>query len=106
MRYKYQKRTKKVRPIRFEKKNAIWLLVFMLFSLQVFFAVQTSSAGADISNIEEEVGRLQKENEELSIKLISSTSLTKLSQESEKLGFKKYENTLYLQKIDSFAKAN
>lgn len=90
---------------RFRKRNLLWFAVFVLFSMHVFWAVQISSTGADISYIEDEISNLEKENEEISIRLVNSTSLTKLSQLSEEMGFGKIENTLYLQQIDSFAKA-
>jgi hypothetical protein len=105
MRIKYKKNKNHINIIKINKNNLVWILVFILFSLHVFFAVQSSSTGVDISYIEDEISELEKENEEISIKLVKSTSLTKLSQASEEMGFTKIENTLYLQQIDSFAKA-
>jgi capsule polysaccharide export protein KpsE/RkpR len=88
----------------FRKRNLVWFIVFILLSLNVFFAIQTSSMGVSISLYEDEINKLENAKEELSIKLIDSTSLTKLSQVSEELGFMRIENMLYLQQGDSFAK--
>lgn len=86
--------------------NVVWFLAFAVFTLHVFLAIQTSSMGIKIALYEEEIKKLEKENSELSMKLINTTSLTKLNHISEEIGFKKIDNTLYLNLGDSFAKAN
>ena len=87
------------------RKNIVWYFSFLILTLHIIIAVQTSSMGAKIALYEEGENRLKKENQELSMNLIDSTSLTKLDLLSGEMGFKKIENTLYLQTGDSFAKA-
>ncbi len=105
MRCNFQKKRKGQIYSVFGKCNIIWFLTFILLSIHVFFAVQTSSMGARIALYEEEIQNLERENENLSMSLIDSSSLTKLSGLSEELGFKKVESALYLQPGESFAKA-
>lgn len=105
MKYNLKKNKKKNLPVIFDKRNFPWFLSFLLLSLHVFLAVQTSSLGARIALYEQEIGELESENEKLSVKLIDSTSLTKLNKISEEMGFGKIDKTLYLQPGDSFAEA-
>ncbi len=105
MKYSFRKRNINFKFPIFRKGNVVWFLAFVLLSLHVFFAVQTSSIGVKIALYEDEIQNLEKENEYLSINLINSTSLTKLNGLSSEKGFKKIDNTLYLKLEENFAKA-
>lgn len=89
----------------FKRRSLVWFLAFVLLALHVFFAVQTSAMGARIAFYEEEIQNIEKENDDLSRNLINSTSLTKLSQVSDELGYQKSGNMLYIHSEESFAKA-
>ncbi len=102
------RRDKKIHKFSFsflKRRNIVWIGVFVFLALYVFLAVQTSSVGVRISLYEEEIQNLEKQNQEPSTKLSGSTSLTKLSQFSDEMGFKKIDDTLYIQTGESFAKA-
>ena len=105
MKYRSKKSIKVFNFKFIKRKNIIWMLFFSLLSLHVFFAVQTSSMGAKIVLYEKKIQILETENTDLSMDLISLTSLTKLNQFSEEMGYKKIYNIFYIQPEDSFAKA-
>jgi hypothetical protein len=105
MNHKIKNNKRRINLSFFKKNSATWLMAFVLLGVHVFLAVQNSAMGANIAFLEEEVQTLERGNESLSMDLIDSTSLTKLGQISEELGYQKIENTLYLRVGDAFAKA-
>lgn len=88
-----------------KRSGFAWSLVFLLLGIHVFFAVSSSSTGVKMARLEEEIDKLESENENLTKELLGSTSLSKLNQNAEELGFRKIEDTLYLQTGQAQAKA-
>ncbi len=78
----------------------------MLLGVHVLFAVDNSSTGVKIALLEEEIHKLEEENENLSKNLLSTSSLTKINERAEGLGFLKIEKAIYLQAGQVQAKAN
>lgn len=105
MKYKNLKRKSKLDIYKINKFNAVWIITFILLALHVYFAVQTSSMGVRISLYESEIINLEKENGELSRNIITLTSLTKLNQVSQSMGFTKIDKMVYLKAGESFARA-
>ena len=74
-------------------------LVSILVSLIIatlFFAVKTSAEGAKLITLENASRQLQEENQELNDRIISSSSLTEVTKEANKIGMIKAENYLYM----------
>ncbi len=77
-------------------------MIFVVFS--VYWAIEAASFGARLVNLEQKVFGLEKENRQLSDKLIGATSLAELSAKTEGLGFTKPANIVYIGKDDYVAK--
>lgn len=69
----------------------------------VYLTIQTATAGAKIANLEQKQEELAKENRELSDKLIRTSSLTKISEKADELGFVKPSDIIYLTPAEDVA---
>lgn len=89
----------KILQIRSKKGGkSIWVMIGFFLAAQVFFTIQTSSAGATLSHLEEKAENLRDENKRISQELVVSTSLSKLGERSEEMGFSKSGEIVYLDK--------
>ena len=86
------------------KRNIIWLFVAVFAGIQVLFAIQTATAGAELSELEREEQDLIKSNQELSRYLVKSSSLSEMKETADELGFKIPVNTFYISTEEIVAK--
>lgn len=66
-----------------------------IISIMVFSAIGTSLLGVELHGIEKEISKIEQENRDLNAKLINSTSLTKLYDNSLELGFSNPKQIVY-----------
>lgn len=83
---------------------SVWVAIFVFVVVQIFITIQTTSAGAKLVDLEEKVKSLQLENRRLSEELVHNTSLTDVEKSANELGFKKPDNTLFINSNDFVAK--
>jgi hypothetical protein len=69
------------------RKTAGWLVLAILVIVQVFFTIQTSAMGAELSLYEHKSIELTKENQELKTALVSQSSLSETQEKAEELGY-------------------
>lgn len=75
----------------------IYICLFLLFIVfSVFISIQGATAGNELTELEEGIRDISKENQELSKKLVESSSLYEKANEAEKRGFVKPTNIVYL----------
>ncbi len=79
------------------------VLVGILIILQIFTAVQTSSSGAVLANLEKKELELIKQNQELSNAVIDNNSLLNIREKSEELGYSSPQETFYITDQDTVA---
>jgi len=77
------------------KKILICLTMFFLF-LTVGITVHTSASGSELAYLEKNEEKLNKENSELSSRLVTASSLSQLSLSAVALGYDKPQDTVYL----------
>ncbi|MEK7581092.1 MAG: hypothetical protein AAB512_02295 [Patescibacteria group bacterium] len=65
------------------------LVITSLFFTQLVFANSLATGGQKLSEVQEEIKRLDRENMTLRADIASQSSLTNLVKKSEQLGFKK-----------------
>jgi cell division protein FtsL len=106
MKKRFFKNKPKTYNLPLKRSGFLWILVFVLLGVHVLFAVDNSSTGVKIALLEEEIHKLEEENENLSKDLLNTTSLTKLNENAESLGYLKIEKAIYLQTGQAQAKAN
>ncbi|KKS80020.1 MAG: hypothetical protein UV56_C0030G0005 [Candidatus Woesebacteria bacterium GW2011_GWC1_43_10b] len=80
------------------------VLLGVLMSAVVLVVIASSTKGARLLELEEEVGALERENRELTSKLVSNTSLLLVEEKSQELGMIKPENVVYLETQEQIAK--
>src|SRR3989344_1782134 len=85
------------------KKVFYWLFLVIVIVFHIFTSLKTVSHGGKISQLEKEKELYKNKNRALSSKLIETSSLIKLREESGNLGFVVPSRTLYINKEDSFA---
>jgi cell division protein FtsL len=76
--------------------------LFVVFYL--FLTLQTVSSGTKLDSLEKTEQDLAKQNKDLTLQLVEASSLTKLSQKAQDLGFGKPQLTVYLTQEDAVAK--
>lgn len=104
MNIKINKRTKKRKYIFNHKKPVFtWLILGVFVITTVFFMIQGAAHGATLANVEQQEAELTQSNQGLSRQLVEATSLSKIEQSAEELGFLKLLNTLYIQKDETVA---
>lgn len=98
---------KKKRKVKKERFTALWYifgLMFLFSGFVVYSAIQMSSVGARIAELEREEQELILKNSELSDNLVGKTSLLSISENAEKMGFVKPETVIYTEKEEVAAK--
>ena len=61
----------------------------LILSTQLLFAASLATDGEKLSQIEQEIGRLEQENAALKVNIAQESSLKTLSQRAQRLGFAK-----------------
>jgi hypothetical protein len=64
-----------------------WVVLAVLVIVQVFFTIQTSAMGAELSLYEHKSIELTKENQELKTALVSQSSLSETQEKAQELGY-------------------
>jgi cell division protein FtsL len=85
-------------------KFSVWGSIIIFVVVQIFITIQTTSAGAKLVDLEEQVKNLQLENRKISEELVHSTSLTDIGKSADELGFKQPDQMLYINSDDFVAK--
>lgn len=70
----------------------------------IFMTIKVATSGAKLTMLEKEEKSLIKENETYKRQLVNSSSLSKLENASEDLGYVKPDNIIYIQKDEPVAK--
>lgn len=77
-------------------KPTFMAVCLMMFVGTIFFAVDTATAGAEITKLESDLGALETKNKELAAEIIRHSSVSSMDAGAEALGFAKPEKTVYL----------
>ena len=77
-------------------------IVVVIVSI-IYLTIQAATAGARLSELENERAMLEREIQNMAIVLADSTSLTNISESAEDKGFVVDAETVYLGEIDAFA---
>jgi hypothetical protein len=83
-------------------KIPVYMVLFLVIA-QIVVSLQTVAHGSELSILEGEREQIQSENKEFNAQIIESSSLTKLNQRSEELGFADPSKTLYLKTDEEVA---
>ena len=79
-------------------------LLIVLVIANVFFTVNVSASGAELTNIEKTQSDLLSKNQELTDKITNESSLSTIGEKADSLGFSKPENIVYVTTIEPVAK--
>lgn len=100
-----------MRAININKKGKynfrIFLQVIVLFGFivsTIYFAIKIAAIGDKLTFLNKKEVEIESRNRELSLEIVSSTSLSKFSDESRNLGFIKPSNILYIKAEEAVAK--
>jgi Tfp pilus assembly protein PilO len=87
------------------KAPAVLVSILTMFVVAtVFFAIEASTLGAKLAQLENEEANLIKERQEFSNQLVNSSSLSIMSEKAEELGFKKPSDVIYVSEKEAVAK--
>ena len=90
--------------LRVPSKKRVYLISFLvLVVIHIFVSLQTVAYGSEISILEKEKEKMERENRLLTSEVVEATSLIKLSEKSEDFGFSNPEQTLYLSQDEEVA---
>jgi len=99
-------RKKNIKKMFSNKKGYLyWFLLGLFISLTILFTVQTAASGAQIAEIERTKNSLIIENKLLESEVIGLSSLKKIEDNAEELGFIKPLKILYVNDGQDVAKA-
>ena len=85
------------------------VFIFILVGCAVFVSITNSSKGSELVAIEKEIAMVERDNRELTTKIVKETSLTKLMDRVPEMKMEKPEELVYLtnEKVElSYAKQN
>jgi hypothetical protein len=83
---------------------ALFPILAMFIVATVFFAIEASTLGARLVELENEEVILIKEKQEYSNQLINSSSLSGMGEKAEQLGFIKPSDVIYISEKEAVAK--
>lgn len=81
---------------------SIFIIIIGLY-LQIFMSNSLAGQGEKLASLESEIARLEYENNQLQEDIAKMTSVYKLSESVDKLGFKPPEKIIYLKLETSIA---
>ena len=87
----------------FSGVSLVVALTIVLFLVNVFVAILSSSRGAEVVENERELAELVRENRSIQSRISEESSLTKLQEQMEELGFGKPEKIIYYNTEKPFA---
>ena len=73
----------------------LFVTFFALIAMTVLFAIGSASEGAKLLSLEKEISRKQAENKNLQEKVVSETSLLKISEKAEEYDLSETQNVIY-----------
>ena len=100
MRFKNNKAKRKINI-----KALILLSSFFVIAVQIIYTIQISSYGGKLSALEEDFDILLRENENLTQKIVESTSMNMLNETAKNDGFIKPGNVMYVKETGIVASA-
>ncbi len=80
-----------------------WGFFAVLVAIQIFFTIQASSLGAELSVLEHKNMQIAKTNQELKAALVTKSSLSDAGSQADKLGFVKPTNVLFVKQDEPVA---
>lgn len=83
--------------------KAAVVIASVMVVLQIFTAIQTSSSGAVLADLEQQELDLIKENQELQSRIVDKSSLIRIREQSDDLGFQTPGVTFYITEQDTVA---
>ena len=86
-----------------KKHYLVWSYLLLVIALQVLMAIQTSSRGAKLSDLENSADTLLTEQQNLKSILVESSSITLLNQNAENFGYAKVDKTYFINVDNEFA---
>jgi hypothetical protein len=78
-----------------------WTIFGVLVAIQIFFAIQISTFGAELSVLENQSTEILKTSQGVRTEVISKLSLTEAEDKSESLGFEKPKKVVFVKKDQS-----
>ncbi len=88
----------------FNISMALFPILAIFVIATVFFAIEASTLGARLAELENQEIILNKEKQEYSNQLINSSSLSGMGEKAEQLGFKKPSDVIYISEKEAVAK--
>lgn len=87
------------------KFSLVFFVGFLIFlGTTVFFAIEAAASGAQLSSLGKKELELTRLNSELSEKILEKSSLTKIEEKADELGFVKSAEIFYIPVQKTFAK--
>jgi hypothetical protein len=83
-------------------KHYMWGMILLFVIVQVYFMIQNATSGAELADLEKKAAAEERMHNELSEKLVTSTSLTTAGDKAIQLGYKQPAKVIYLNN-DEFA---
>lgn len=77
------------------KKIGLWLILGLVVVFNVLFTIQTAASATDLTQIEQDQAELTKANDELKLELVEQSSLSKLGEKAQELGYDKPQAVVY-----------
>jgi len=87
------------------KSPIIWVVVGIFIVFNIFFTIQISTSGAELSDLQDEKERLIEENQALEREIVKNSSLRNLEKDADTLGFIKPQKVIYITEEQVVAKA-
>jgi cell division protein FtsL len=88
-----------------KKTKIVTASLVVIISIMVLAGLATSLWGVELHSVEEDIAELENANNQIEEQIISKTSLTKLYEEHEQLGFAKPDRVIYVEGNASVAQA-
>ena len=90
---------------RINLKALILLSSFLIIAVQIVYTIQVSSYGGKLSSLDDDYNILLRENENLTQKIVESTSMNMLNETAKNDGFIKPGNVMYVRETGFVASA-
>jgi hypothetical protein len=85
------------------KRRVAWFFAFVLVSTQIFFAIQISTMGGELAHLEHEQISIAKENQQMQLELVQKSSLSKVIESSETLGYQEPKHIVFVESDNTVA---
>lgn len=99
-----KKKEKKLKKLKI-RTPVVWFFIGVFVIFNIFFTIQISTSGAELSDFQREKDRLLQENQDLERQIIRLSSLRNLEKDAESLGFIKPQKVIYITEDQVVAKA-